>query len=200
MGSDAGQDERAGEAQPRALCEQTKQMLAVRDGRDRAAFGALFDHYAPRLKAMAIRGGATPALAEDIVQDVMLTIWRKAAQYDPARAPVSAWIFRIARNRQIDIARRSRRPEPEALDNAPEPASGDAGAGDILGLEQEAEALGRALLALTPEQRAVIERAYLGDLTHSEIHAETGLPLGTIKSRIRLGLDRLRHELKDLRS
>ncbi|WP_373357046.1 sigma-70 family RNA polymerase sigma factor [Pseudoroseicyclus sp. CXY001] len=175
-------------------------MLAVRDRRDRAAFGKLFDHYAPRLKAMAMRGGASAALAEDIVQDVMLTIWRKADQYDPARAPVSAWIFRIARNRQIDIARRNRRPEPELLVSAAEADAPDEGsAGDMLALAEESEALRAALRALSPEQRAVIESAYLGDLTHREIHAETGLPLGTIKSRIRLALERLRHELKDLR-
>ncbi|MGZ9811494.1 sigma-70 family RNA polymerase sigma factor [Pseudoroseicyclus sp. H15] len=194
-----GQDDKLENQAAPAVCEQTRAMLAVRDRRDKAAFGQLFDHYGPRLKAMAMRSGASSALAEDIVQDVMLTIWRKAGQYDPARAPVSAWIFRIARNRQIDIARRNRRPEPEMLEASSEPTSADSSAGDILALEEEAEALRAALLALSADQRAVIERAYLGDLSHSEIRAETGLPLGTIKSRIRLGLERLRHELKDLR-
>ncbi|MBF9035844.1 sigma-70 family RNA polymerase sigma factor [Rhodobacterales bacterium HKCCE2091] len=171
-------------------------MLAVRDKRDRVAFGRLFDHYAPRLKAAVRRGGASAAEAEDIVQDVMLSVWQKAAQFDPARAPVSGWIYRIARNRQIDLHRRKSRPEPEPLDlegEAPPDAS------QVLALEQETAELRRALQALGPDQRQIIETAYFGELTHAEIQAATGLPLGTIKSRLRLGIERLRHELKELR-
>ncbi len=93
--------------------QQTKWMLAVRDSRDRTAFAALFDHFAPRLKGIIIRSGASPLQAEEIVQDVMLTIWRKASMFDPHRAQVSAWIYQIARNRQIDIARKENRPMPE---------------------------------------------------------------------------------------
>ncbi|WP_424940734.1 sigma-70 family RNA polymerase sigma factor [Aliiroseovarius sp. S253] len=176
--------------------QQTKWMLAVRDNRDRAAFSALFDFFAPRLKGFIIRSGASAPQAEEIVQDVMLTIWRKAASFDPHRAQVSAWIYQIARNRHIDIARKENRPMPEELKEEPglEPD-----ASQILGLEQEAGQLKLALANLKPEQREIIERAYLGELTHQEISAQTGLPLGTIKSRIRLGLERLRHELKDLK-
>ena len=177
------------------ICEQTQWMLAVRDHRDRTAFAALFDHFAPRLKGFIIRSGASAHQAEEIVQDVMLTIWRKAAQFDPHRAQVSGWIYQIARNRQIDIVRKENRPMPEdpLLEQDTEPD-----ASQILGLEQEAGQLRHALAALNPEQREIIEQAYLGELTHTEISAQTGLPLGTIKSRIRLGLERLRHELKDL--
>lgn len=175
---------------------QTELMLAVRDRGDRAAFARLFDFYAPRLKAVAMRSGAGAAEAEDIVQDVMLSVWHNAHQFDPARAPVAGWIYRIARNRQIDLARRKRRPEPEDL-MVEEDTSPDAD--QILGLEQEAAALRSALARLKPEQRQMIERAYLGELTHTEIRDATGLPLGTIKARIRLGMDRLRHELQGLR-
>lgn len=175
--------------------QQTQWMLAVRDNRDRNAFAALFDHFAPRLKGFIIRSGASAHQAEEIVQDVMLTIWRKAAKFDPHRAQVSAWIYQIARNRQIDIARKENRPMPEELKEEP---GMEPDASQILGLEQEAGQLKQALATLKPEQREVIEKAYLGELTHQEISAQTGLPLGTIKSRIRLGLERLRHELKDL--
>jgi RNA polymerase sigma-70 factor (ECF subfamily) len=177
------------------LSQQTVWMIAVRDKRDRAAFAALFDHFAPRLKGFIMRSGTPAQQAEEIVQDVMLTIWRKAAMFDPHRAQVSAWIYQIARNRQIDIARKEKRPVPEELKEEP---GTERDASQILGLEQEAGQLKQALAKLNPEQREIIEKAYLGELTHQEISAQTGLPLGTIKSRIRLGLERLRHELKDL--
>lgn len=170
-------------------------MLAVRDHRDKQAFGQLFDYFAPRLKGMIMRGGTRSAAAEDIVQDVMLTVWHKAAQFDPSRAQISGWIYQIARNRQIDIIRKESRPVPEEL--AGEGQTQDAS--QDLALSQEADLLRTALATLTPDQRDMLEQAYFGDLSHSEIHAQTGLPLGTIKSRIRLGLNRLRHELKGTR-
>jgi len=181
---------------PSQVSSQTLWMLAVRDRRDRAAFAAMFDHFAPRLKGFIMRSGTGSGQAEEIVQDVMLTVWRKAAQFDPARAQVSAWIYQIARNRQIDVIRKENRPLPEELGEAPE---AEPDASQVLALEQEAAQLQQALARLKPDQREIIERAYLGELTHQEISTQTGLPLGTIKSRIRLGLERLRHELKELR-
>jgi len=174
----------------------TSLMLAVRDRRDRAAFAELFDHFAPRLKGFIMRSGTGSGQAEEIVQDVMLTVWRKGEQFDPARAQVSAWVYRIARNRQIDVIRKEQRPMPEDLDPVPD---SEPDAGQIVAIEQEASHLRKALKKLKPAQRAMIEKAYLGELSHQEISDQTGLPLGTIKSRIRLGLDRLRHDLKDMR-
>ncbi len=190
------QEEALSEERSDDLSDQTRWMIAVRDRRDREAFGRLFDFYAPRLKAVAMRSGANAAQAEDIVQDVMLAVWHRAAQFDATRAQVSGWVYRIARNRQIDLARRAPRPVPEEIAE-PDTASEDAT--DILALEQEAGHLREALARLKPDQREMIEKAYLGELSHTEIQDVTGLPLGTIKSRIRLGLDRLRHELKGLR-
>ena len=176
--------------------EMTQALLAVRDRRDRAAFGLLFDHFGPRLKAMLMRGGLRDGCAEDVVQDVMLTVWHKAAQFDPHRAEASAWIYRIARNRQIDLARRRPPPSAEVVE---EPADLEPDAAQILAMGQESRLLRAALARLTPEQGRAIEQAYIEDLPHSQISQLTGLPLGTIKSRIRLGLERLRHELKDLK-
>ena len=178
------------------ISPQTTQMLAVRDNRDREAFVLLFDYFAPRLKGFIMRSGTGSGQAEEIVQEVMLTVWRKADQFDPARAQVSAWIYQIARNRQIDVIRKENRPLPEEL-GAPLDAEPDAS--QILAVEQESGQLKDALARLKSDQREIIEQAYLGELTHQEISTQTGLPLGTIKSRIRLGLERLRHELKELR-
>jgi len=168
-------------------------MIAVRDARDEAAFARLFGHFAPRVKSFLMRSGADATLAEECAQETMATLWHKAHLFDPGRASVATWIFTIARNRRIDALRRQRRPEPEDLPWGPEPEPDQA---DALALQQESAQLGEALAALPDKQRVLIEKAYFGDLTHSEIAAETGLPLGTIKSRIRLALDRLRHAMK----
>ncbi len=152
----------------------------------------LFRHYAPRVKGFLIRSGASEALAEECTQEVMATVWQKAHQYDPARASVSTWVFTIARNRKIDLMRKQARPEPEDLGWGPEEEPDQA---DVLVLQQETERLANALRNLPEKQRSLVERAYFGNLSHSEIAAETGLPLGTIKSRIRLALEKLRHEM-----
>lgn len=179
------------------LSEQTVWLLAVRDQRDRTAFARLFNFYGPRIRAMLARSGCTGAAADDIVQDAMLKVWHKAAQFDATRASASAWVYRIARNRHIDVIRRTSRPVPEPL-KVEDPPDPDATA--QVALDQEMRRLRDALGQLSAEQYAVIEQAYMGELSHSQITESTGLPLGTIKSRIRLALDKLRHELKDLRS
>jgi RNA polymerase sigma factor (sigma-70 family) len=170
----------------------TALLRQVRDHQDKVAFAALFRHFAPRVKAFLMKSGADAALAEECAQDVMATLWQKAHLFDPTRASVATWIFTIARNRRIDALRKARRPEPEDLPWGPEPEPDQA---DALEMQQETDRLGEALAQLPEKQRALIVRAYYGDLSHSEIAAETGLPLGTIKSRIRLALDRLRHQM-----
>ncbi len=165
----------------------------IRDQRDRAAFRRLFAHFAPRVKAFLIKSGADASLAEECAQDVMATLWQKAHLFDPGRASASTWIFTIARNRRIDALRKQRRPEPEDLPWGPEHAPDQA---DALALQQETERLGAAIAQLPEKQKDLIEKAYFHDLSHSEIADQTGLPLGTIKSRIRLALDRLRHQMK----
>lgn len=167
-------------------------IIRIRDHRDETAFVTLFRHFAPRVKAFLMRSGADAALAEECAQDVMATVWHKAAQFDPTRASVATWIFTIARNRKIDVLRRQRRPEPEDLPWGPEHEPDQA---DAIGLQQESEHLGEAIASLPRKQRELIEKAYFGELSHTEIAQQTGLPLGTIKSRIRLALERLRHAM-----
>lgn len=160
--------------------------------RDEAAFAELFRHFAPRVKAFLARSGTGEALAEECAQDVMATVWHKAHMFDPSRASVATWVFAIARNRKIDLLRRQRRPEPEDLPWGPEAEPDQA---DIMVFRQESEKLAEAIRNLPAKQRVLIERAFFGDLTHAEIARATGLPLGTIKSRIRLALERLRHSM-----
>jgi RNA polymerase sigma-70 factor (ECF subfamily) len=168
-------------------------MARIRDEKDQAAFAELFAHFAPRVKGFLVRSGADVSLAEECAQEVLATCWHKAHMFDPARASVSTWIFTIARNRKIDVMRKAARPEPDELGWGPEEEPEQA---DALALQQETERLGVAMANLPSAQRELIEKAYFGELTHSEIAAETGLPLGTIKSRIRLALERLRHAMK----
>ena len=132
-------------------------------------------------------------MAEECAQEVMATLWHKAHLFDPSRASVATWIFTIARNKRIDALRKQRRPEPEDLQWGPE---SEPEASDILVLQQETNLLTQAMLALPSQQRDLIKKAYFGDLSHSEIAVETGLPLGTIKSRLRLALSKLRKTMK----
>ena len=181
------------ETETNARLNWVSQMYAVRDQQDKQAFAELFSHFAPRVKSFLMKSGASHDVAEECAQDVMATLWRKAHMFDPAKASVSTWIFTIARNRRIDMLRKQRRPEPEDLPWGPQAEPDQA---DAMALQEETDQLGQALSQLPEKQRTLIEKAYFGDLSHSEIAAETGLPLGTIKSRIRLALERLRHAMK----
>ena len=160
--------------------------------KDTSAFEKLFNHFAPRVKAFLMKSGADPQMAEECSQEVMATVWRKAHLFDPSRASASTWIFTIARNKKIDAIRKQNRPEPEQLypdqDYEPDQES-------VVELQQETERLTLALGELPEKQRVLVEKAYLGELSHSEIAEITGLPLGTIKSRIRLALEKLRHSM-----
>ena len=159
---------------------------------DTSAFEELFNHFAPRVKAFLMKSGADTQMAEECSQEVMATVWRKAHLFDPSRASASTWIFTIARNKKIDAIRKQNRPEPEQLyqDQDYEPDQET-----IVELQQETERLTSALEELPEKQRVLVEKAYLGELSHSEIAEITGLPLGTIKSRIRLALEKLRHSM-----
>ena len=168
-------------------------ILSIRDNADKQAFARLFGHFAPRIKGFLMKSGADETLAEECTQDVMATLWQKAHLFDPSRASAATWIFTIARNRKIDALRKQKRPEPEDLPWGPDHEPDQA---DVLALQQETRQLGNAIKDLPEKQRLLIEKAYFHDLSHSEIARETGLPLGTIKSRIRLALDRLRHAMK----
>lgn len=169
-------------------------VLLVKNNRDEDAFAELFTHFAPRIKGFLIKSGASAQTAEECAQESMVTLWNKAHLFDPSRASVATWIFTIARNKKIDAFRRAARPEPEDLPWGPQP---EPEAADVLVLQQETKKLAKAIEDLPPKQRDIVRRAYFGDLSHVELAEQTGLPLGTIKSRIRLGLTRLRQTLSE---
>ena len=171
-------------------------IASVAVARDREAFRELFLMFAPRVKAFARRSGATAQVAEDLLQDVMLSVWRRAGQYDRSKAAVSTWIFTIARNRRIDMLRREARPDfdPDdpTLKSAPEEPA------DLwVESRQQAQVLRQALETLPVEQSELLRLAYFQDKSHGAIAEELELPLGTVKSRIRLAMSKLRKTLKD---
>jgi RNA polymerase sigma-70 factor (ECF subfamily) len=176
----------------------TDQMRAIAQRRDRAAFAALFDLYAPKLKAFFRRGGLEGAIAEELVQEVMLTVWQRAASFDPARGSLATWIFAVARNRRTDHLRREQRRVTEpAGPIAPEPL---AAAADVLAEQAEWHiSLHAAVRALPGDQAELLQLAFFEHKSHSAIAAERNLPLGTVKSRIRLALQRLRQAMPGAR-
>lgn len=167
----------------------------IAEHKDREAFAALFTHFAPRLKGYLLRLGATDGQAEEVLQDALLTVWRKAHLFDRKKAAASTWIFTIARNRRIDILRRRKFPEIEAEDPsmAPDPPSHPDE--EVIGM-READAVRGALEKLPDEQRELVRLAFYNGWSHSKIAADTNLPLGTVKSRLRLAFSRLRNELE----
>ena len=169
-------------------------IVAIARRRDRTAFRALFDHFAPRLKTFFMRGGLDPSAAEEIVQETMVKVWRKADQFDPAKAKASTWIFSIARNLRVDFLRKEKRPQPDFNDPMFVPDAEPDGF-DTLSVAQEADMVREAFAALPPDQKAVLTLAFYEEKPHSEIASELGLPLGTVKSRIRLAFQRIRSGL-----
>lgn len=171
-------------------------LIAVGHNRDRDAFARLFRHFAPRLKSFLIKGGATPSQAEELVQDTMLAIWNRAATYDPARANAGTWIFTIARNKRIDALRRGGRVEID-IDDAAFIADDASPRPDQAIMDtQQTRAVAEMIESLPPEQADVIRKSFFEDKTHMQIAAESNLPLGTVKSRIRLAMERLRPQLQ----
>ena len=178
----------APDATPAAL------IAAVARG-DRAAFAVLFGRFAPRIKALLMRRGTQAAEAEELAQEAMLAIWRKAAQFDPSRATAAAWIFAIARNLSIDAHRRASPAPADDPGLAPDPPA----TADALLDESERAARVRGVIATLPaEQAEALRLAFFDDRSHADIECLLGIPLGTVKSRLRLAMGRLRAALGDL--
>lgn len=169
---------------------------AVARRQDRAAFAELFRRFAPRVKAFVMRSGADADMAQEVAQETMVLVWRRAETFDRARAGAATWIFTIARNKRIDLLRRATHagfdPEDYVLFSTEAPESADNAA-----ISREVrERIGAVMRHLTPDQIDVLRMAFFQDKSHSVIAQEMKLPLGTVKSRIRLALTRLREALR----
>jgi len=177
--------------------EHGRLIQAVATRRDREAFAHLFEYFAPRLKAYMMRTGASAGAAEDFAQDAMLTVWRKADLFDPRRASAATWIFTIARNRRLDVLRKEARalalPELDLIPDAPDQPDA------LLSETEEAERLTAAMRQLSPDHIEVLRLAFFQGDPHSEIARRLNLPLGTVKSRIRKAMIKLRVALEPLR-
>jgi RNA polymerase sigma-70 factor (ECF subfamily) len=170
-------------------------MSRVAVNRDRDAFARLFDHFAPRLKSFMMRKGASPDTAEDLVQEAMIAVWTKCGLYAPEKGSVATWVFTIARNLRIDRLRRELAVPVSELGDYDE-ASDDPGSDEILSRAEEDRLVSRALTKIPSEQREVLILSYVEDVPQSEIAARLNLPLGTVKSRMRLAYRRLRQALE----
>lgn len=172
---------------------------AVSLRRDRAAFATLYEHFAPRVKGFMRRSGATESAAEELAQETLLKVWRKADSFDPQSAAATAWIFTIARNLRIDAFRREKRKgEGQAmgvdaefvLDDSPLPDEA------LSSAQTDARVL-KALSSLSEEQRTVVELSFYQEKAHAEIAQQLQIPLGTVKSRLRLAMAKLRSLLRE---
>ncbi|MCI4660355.1 MAG: sigma-70 family RNA polymerase sigma factor [Neomegalonema sp.] len=166
----------------------------IAEDRDRVAFAQLFNRYGGKIKAYMMRKGGSGDLAEEAMQEAMLAIWRRADSFNPGVASPAAWIFTIARNKRIDLIRRMAKPEldsedPDLQPEPPEPVD------SALYAQQRDAALREALPSLSQEQLEIVRLAFYDGLTHAQIGEKLGLPLGTVKSRLRLAFGRLRAAL-----
>jgi RNA polymerase sigma factor (sigma-70 family) len=171
-------------------------LTAVGADRDGDAFTVLFDHFGPRVQAQMVRLGLAPFAAADVTQDVMETIWRKAHLFDRHKSPATAWVFHIARNRRIDVRRRSRElsaPVEDFLAIADTAPPSD----DCIDAAQREHHVRAALGVLPRDQFTLVKLAFFDGLSHANIAERLKLPLGTVKSRLRLAFARLRRVLHD---
>ena len=167
----------------------------IAEERDKKAFAELFDYFAPRVKAYLRGLNLDDSAAEDLAQEVMIVLWHKAHLFDPAKSSLGTWLFRVARNRRIDVIRRDK----SGLLNPDEPMlqpSGEKPADEQMDAEQRDERVRSAMASLPEEQIELVRMAFFLGLSHSQISDKTGLPLGTVKSRIRLAFGRLRKVLE----
>jgi RNA polymerase sigma-70 factor (ECF subfamily) len=177
--------------------EQSRWIVAIAESRDKRAFKKLFNYFAPRIKGFCQNNGSTADRADEVVQEAFVNIWRKANLFDPKKASAGAWIFAIARNSRIDLIRKENRPEADTTDpffeqNEPENPLA------VLETERKTRLIRDFVRLLPAEQQEVLNLAFFEEKPHSEVAEQLGIPLGTVKSRIRLAFKRIRSEFGEI--
>ncbi len=167
-------------------------MVKVAEQRDKHSFMLLFDHFSPRVNAYLLGQGAASSIAEDLTQEALLALWNKAHLYRREKAAVSTWLFRVARNLWIDRLRKQRGIAYESDDNLAETVSSEPS------LDADGERLMAVIAGLPNNQAQVIYKSYYEGKSHSEIALETGMPLGTVKSSLRLAIRAFRQHFGEL--
>ena len=163
----------------------------------RAAFAALYDRHAPAAFGLAVKITGDRGIAEDVVQDAFLALWKQAPRFDPARGQVRSWLLTIVHHRAVDaVRRRAGRPERALPEGAEEYLAAAGRLEDEAEAAMDAAAVREAVRMIPEDQRKTVEMAYFAGMTHVEIAAATGVPLGTVKSRLRIGLEKLREQLR----
>ncbi|MEO8855378.1 MAG: sigma-70 family RNA polymerase sigma factor [Burkholderiaceae bacterium] len=172
------------------------QMAAVSVQRDRASFMRIYDHFAPRLQRYLRNLGVPESIADELVQEALLTLWRKAAMFDPTRASLSTWLYRVARNLYIDHVRKEPHwlPVQEGLDRIDQLESTRLDSQPESSFDQDL--LKQAIDRLPPVQAKLIRMCYLESKSHSEIARELEMPLGTVKSSLRRSFAKLQGSMR----
>ena len=159
---------------------------------DKIAFNNIFRYFAPRLKSFLIKAGSTDSQAEEVIQEVMIAVWTKSSTYDSSKSSVSTWIYTIARNKRIDKIRKEKRHYLSESDEGLEIPVDSTQEKEIFSA-QVSNSLKKYMSNLPEEQSKLLQLSYFYNKTHADISAELKIPLGTVKSRIRLALTKMRH-------
>jgi RNA polymerase sigma-70 factor (ECF subfamily) len=159
---------------------------------DKLAFNNIFRYFAPRLKSFLVKAGSTDSQAEEVIQEVMIAVWTKSSTYDSNKSSVSTWIYTIARNKRIDKIRKEKRHYLSESDEGLEIPVDSTQEKEIFA-SQVSNSLKKYMSNLPEEQSKLLKLSYFYNKTHADISEELKIPLGTVKSRIRLALTKMRH-------
>ena len=170
-------------------------MVNIADSQALASFNKISDYFSPRLKSFLMKSGAEEGIAEEIIQETMTIIWTKADYYDPKVASPSTWIYTIARNKKIDILRKTRKAILENIETAVLPPV-ESKADENIEHDQEFDLIAQYLDDVPEDQLGLLKMNFLEEKSHEEIADLTSIPLGTVKSRIRLALEKIRGKLE----
>ncbi|WP_051548256.1 sigma-70 family RNA polymerase sigma factor [Sneathiella glossodoripedis] len=177
--------------------ELDKDLFAVGSSADKEAFKRIYLEMGPKLKAYLVKTGQSQSEADEILQETLIKVWRKASLFNPAKSSANTWIYSVAKNARIDRIRKETRPKPDPEDPSFVPDPPETGEDSVNRIQDE-RLIRAAMQVLSSDQAQIIKMSFFEDKSHAEISAELDLPLGTVKSRIRLAFGKIRNEVEKL--